>query len=276
MRAVCIGSTALGLLITSAVHAEENAYEGAAFPQCAQPAKIESDMAAASYKNGREFFEKRMYTKALQHFFEAYQNDCQKHEVLMIVSRAYEGAGNFKDAIRALRTFLERKNPAGDDRAQVEQRISSLEGDLKKQEAEAARLAALEAEKQRLAAEVAAGTSMEPLPKWLLIGGAGGAVVGVAFHAIGLGSNIGDSCSRWTRTCGTVEDQTRANASSASAMHTLGWVFLGAGAAAAGTGLVLHLTRSKPEAASPPPAVQARLSPAFAPGYSGMQLAGSF
>jgi tetratricopeptide (TPR) repeat protein len=257
----------------------------AKFPVCTTPPRIDNDLAASAYRTGRDFFEKRVYNKALERFLEAYESDCTKHDLLIIISRTYESMGNYRDAIRALRTLFERKGRDVEDRPTLEKRIESLEADLKKQQADGARISQLEAEKRRLEdaekrrieaeRNAADDQGMQPLPKWLLIGGGASATVGVALHVVAIAS-VPKDCSVFGNSCDTLEAQKQANESSATTFRNLGWVFLGAGAVAAGTGLVLHLTADKAEAQAKPAQPTARLTPTWTPGYAGLTLAGGF
>jgi tetratricopeptide (TPR) repeat protein len=257
----------------------------AKFPVCARPPRIDNDLAASAYRTGRDFFEKRVYDKALERFLEAYESDCTKHDLLIIISRSYESMGNYRDAIRALRTLFERKGRDVEDRVTLEKRIESLEADLKKQQADRARVSQLEtekrrleeAEKRRLEAERAAAEDqgMQPLPKWLLIGGGAAATVGIALHVVAIAS-VPKGCSAFGNSCETREAQDQANQSSTTTYRNLGWVFLGAGAVAAGTGLVLHLTADKAENQGKPAQPTARLTPTWIPGYAGLTVAGGF
>jgi tetratricopeptide (TPR) repeat protein len=128
---------AVGLFVLLAI--------GTAVPALAQPAATsvypecpanrvlspdESEAAHAKYVAGRVDYDEGNYDSAITRFKEAYAKDCSKHEVLVIISRAYEQKGDRVEAINALQTFLNRVPKNYTDRDTYERRLRKLKEDL--------------------------------------------------------------------------------------------------------------------------------------------------
>ena len=84
---------------------------------------------ARRYMAGKGSFDEADYTTAINYFKDAYRRDCTKHELLVIIARAYELHGNRREAIHALETYLERMPSAPD--AEVQRRhIANLKREI--------------------------------------------------------------------------------------------------------------------------------------------------
>ena len=80
------------------------------YPTCTGRTVTPADSEAAhiKYLAGKVDYDEYRYASAIAQFRDAYARDCHKHELLIIISRAYELNGDRASAIRALETYLER------------------------------------------------------------------------------------------------------------------------------------------------------------------------
>ncbi len=134
---VCLNNSRMKVFVASALlmillgaarssHAEASA-PSSAYPSCTgrKVSPSESDKAHAIYKFGKLKYDEGDYEAAVAQFREAYNRDCKKHELLLILSVAYERKGAKLEAARALEAYLERV-PTSPDAAAHRQKIEAL------------------------------------------------------------------------------------------------------------------------------------------------------
>ena len=103
-------AVSLGLFVTatsSVAFGETSRDYPAACDAASVPPSV-SEAAHSSYKAGRLLYDQGGYALSVSQFRESYRRDCSKHELLVIISRAYELSDNRREAVRALELFLER------------------------------------------------------------------------------------------------------------------------------------------------------------------------
>ena len=79
-------------------------------PPAARPTvpQSESERAHTIYQAGKVHYDDENYDAAIVQFRDAYKRDCSKHDLLIIISRAYELKGDKVEALKALETYVER------------------------------------------------------------------------------------------------------------------------------------------------------------------------
>ncbi len=294
----------LGTVVAVPAFAQSQALS--TYPECVSaPSHEDSDAAHNAYLFGKRKFDEAEYATAVNYFKDAYKTDCSKHEILIIISRSYELAGNKPEAINALEVFLKRV-PNASDADTHRKRIANL----KAQAGVAAPATTVAPPPTATTATPPAATTTatatatalptttstpserraSPLP-WVVVGVGGIAIVaGVVIvvtgaNAIGSakdefktkGCDVGKS-SCVDPTTGTnlipIAEINRINAklSGGYRTETLGGVVIAVGAAAVAGGLVWHFLDKpgKKEGAT----VDVR--PVATPGYAGIGVGGSF
>ncbi len=282
----------LGVLIAVATSVPAFAQTGASskgepYPTCTRAVTpAESEAAHAKYLSGKVDYDEGKHDAAIQQFRQAYAKDCTKHELLVIISRAYEFKSDFAEAIRALETYLERV-PGTPDAATHRSRIETLKGKLADQQRAAAAASTAPAPSASSSSGGGASTSPNPPPgndtqgghtiyPWLLVGG------GVTLAAVGttlLIAKPDTGCDLDTQKCtrkpGESDEDFKKRQDDAG--RERGWgiagpVLIVGGAAAVVGGLVWHFL----EPTGPKDAAKTKLRPQVAPGYGGFALTGRF
>jgi tetratricopeptide (TPR) repeat protein len=280
----------LGLLLTVATSVPALAQTtsssaGDPYPTCARKVDAsESEAAHAKYLSGKVDYDEGKHDAAIQQFRQAYAKDCTKHELLVIISRAYEFKSDFAEAIRALETYLERV-PGSPDAATHRSRIETLKGKLADQKA---------APQSTAPAPAPTSTSPEggivdPPPgadeeqghtalPWVVVGlGAAGIAAGIV--VVALTPDLPGQCDAASQTCTRLTGESdkdfedrQARAGASQTQPTVGYVIAGAGAALLLGGLVWHFA----EPTGPKESAKTRLQPHVGPGYGGLALTGRF
>lgn len=259
---------------------------GAGYPDCRghTVSSTDSEKAHLIYMAGKVKYDEKDYAAAIAQFREAYNRDCTKHELLIIISAAYEKDGNKAEAARALRTYLERV-PSSPERATYERAIANLE---KQAAAMQPPTPAPTPTPSAAPAPSPAPTTTPPPPPperqhtiypWLVVGAGGAAMVaGGLVHA--LRPALPDNCDSDTGKCkqkpgeseSAFEDD-QARAGRWKNMPTIGTGLLIGGGVLVVGGLVWHfLEPTGPAESSRAP----RVRPAIGPGYAGAALGGTF
>jgi hypothetical protein len=255
----------------------------------------ESDLAHQKYIAGKQDYDEGNYESAIRRFRDAYNLDCQKHELLIIISAAYERNLDKKEAIAALEAYVQRA-PTAPDLETYRTKIANMKKELAK------------------APPPTASTSAPPPPPpssdtqehtiypWIVVG-VGGAAAIAGVISLALAPDIPAGCDEETKKCVYIDpnvvDQptqpgqrapsqeqrddllSRQNtAGRAVTMPTVGVVLLAAGGALIVGGLIWHFLEptGPKEGASPPATGKVRLKPrpAIAPGFAGLSLGGTF
>ncbi len=263
------------------------------YPTC-PPGKVvskeDSDAAHDRYKAGKLEYDELNYSKAIERFLSAYQFDCTKHELLVIISRAFELWGNKAEALRALEVYLERATPSAAEAATIRARITNMRKQLAEQPPPAT--------KQETPPPPPSTTPPPPPPPpdnttpaaenrehtvypWL-VAGAGALAIGVGAVVFIVGAQtLPANCDIDTTTCkskvpGPGEDPTleddKKKAGTAKGLQTGGIVtMIGGGALIAG-GLLWHFL----EPTGPKESAKSKVRPLVGPGFAGVSVGGQF
>jgi tetratricopeptide (TPR) repeat protein len=272
----------LGLLLATATAAPAMAQPASSaqpYPAaCSSVPPTESDRAHTLYQAGKAYYDDANYDAAITQFREAYKKDCTKHDLLIIISRAYELKSDRVAAINALEEYLQRV-PSSPDAQQHKTRIENLRKQAAAQPAPAPAPAPPPA---------AAPPSAPPqetrehttLP-WVVVA-VGGAAMVAGIVVLATSPSLPEGCFASTKTCtrGTNEpladfDDRQAVAGRSQIQPTVGAVILGGGGALVVGGLLWHFLEptgpvEKTGNAKP------RVAPQVAPGFAGLSLGGSF
>jgi len=265
---------ASGLLVATfaaapAREAHAQSSSGAAYPPACSAATVpqsESERAHTIYQAGKVQYDDKNYDAAIVQFRDAYKRDCSKHELLIIISRAYELKGDKVEALRALETYVERV-PSSPDITTHRNGIDSLKKQIAAQPATPPPSAG--AGPTPPPAEVREHT----IPPWIVVGvGGATAVAGIVL----LAAKPNTGCNLDTQECPEgASTKTRNDAGTERAWGIAGPILIGGGLAIAAGGLLWHFlepTGPVEKTGKLKPSV----SPQVAPGYAGMSLGGSF
>lgn len=263
--------------------------KGEPYPTCTRAVTpAESDAAHAKYLSGKVDYDEGKHDAAIQQFKQAYAKDCTKHELLVIISRAYEFKGEFGEAIRALETYLERV-PGTPDAATHRSRIETLKGKLAdKERAAAAASSSTSPAASASASNSAASSTTSPPPgaesqghtifPWLVVG-AGVVASAVGIVVVATAPKYPSNCNESTETCtrrpGESDADFKADQDTAGAAKDqplYGVITIAGGGALIVGGLVWHFL----EPTGPSSSAKAKLAPHVAPGYGGLALTGRF
>lgn len=204
------------MLASPAAFAAPNAAPSSAegtttYPTCAGKtvSGAESEAAHKIYLAGRVQYDDSNWDAAISQFREAYRRDCTKHELLIILSRAYEAKGERREAHLALRTFLDRV-PDSPDATALRSRLANIQRQIEKDDEKArlARETARTTTSEATSAAPAAATKETPaehrghtaLP-WV-VAGLGAAVLATGVVLLATAPSIPSNCSGTENTCG--------------------------------------------------------------------------
>jgi hypothetical protein len=272
-----------GLLLTVAISVPALAQpaSGGATPYpaaCSSVPQSESERAHTIYQAGKVQYDDKNYDAAIAQFREAYKRDCSKHDLLIIISRAYELKGDRVEALKALEMYLERV-PNSPDAPTHRNGIESLKRQI------------AAAPPPTVTAPPPSATTTAPPPAevrehtvlpWLVVGLGGAAVITGAIFLVAA-PKVPPNCNESSGSCSAMpanEDPTqlakeRAQAGTSVGDRTGGLIAIISGAGVIGIGLLWHFlepTGPVEKTGSTKPS----LVPAVAPGYAGMSLGGSF
>ena len=263
-----------------------------------KPSQADTEAAHGAYMAGKGSFDEADYTTAVNYFRDAYRRDCTKHELLVIIARAYELQGNRREAVHALETYLERVPTASD--AEVQKRhIANLKREISDQQASAsasasaAPLASAAPSASASAAPSASALTPVPIPSasatepapvtissdshghtiypWLLVGGGvvATAIGGVMF-AIGTNNvSQAEAVCHSDHVCPAGNSSAVSQGNSGRTDETIGVTVGSVGLAAIVGGVIWHFVERPPRAT--PTTGKVELTPSFAPGYVGVQ-----
>jgi hypothetical protein len=277
-----ITTVGLGLLVAvgSAVPAMAQPSSSAApsppYPNaCSSVDPKNSESAHEIYRAGKVYYDDANYSVAILKFREAYKLDCTKHELLIIISRAYELNKDTAAAIDALEKYLERAPNAPDAHTQK----SHVDG-LKKTLAQAAAAAAA-------SASVSASANPPPpvevrehtIPPWIVVGAGGAAIIlGTVLLAARPDSGCDASSGKCVRRPNESNEDLagrQADAGREKAWGIAGPITIVGGVVIAAGGLLWHFVESTGPVEKTG-VVKPTVTPAVAPGYAGMSLGGTF
>lgn len=244
----------------------------------------ESERAHVIYQAGKVQYDDANYDAAIAQFREAYKRDCSKHELLVIISRAYELKQDRGEAIRALELYLARE-PSSPDAATHRNRIENLRKQL------AATPLAPSAP-----ADPAPSTAPPPedrghtLPPWIVVG-VGGVALATGAILLVAAPSIPPNCDSAGRTCTFVDangvtrtqgltsaEEEKLAEDGRTAGRSVGMTqggvitMIGGGVLVLG-GLLWHFLEPTGSASS---SGRPKVLPAVSPGYAGVALGGAF
>jgi len=251
------------------------------YPACTKaPTQADTDAAHGAYMAGKGSFDEADYTTALNYFKDAYRRDCTKHELLIIIARAFELKGDKREAVHALETYLERVPNAQDAEVQ-KRRIANLKREITdapvtppppaSTPASTASAAPAPAPTTTATTTPTATSPSEPLaparghtvPPWIVTGAGGAAIVtGVVLYAVGSGkvSDAEKLCPNHVCPSPAAID----SGNSGRTLESVGVVTAVVGVAAVAGGLIWHFV--EPTGARD----SAKVTPVIGPGYAGV------
>ncbi|MFO0663776.1 MAG: hypothetical protein U0174_07490 [Polyangiaceae bacterium] len=292
-RLSCFAASLVVLAAGASAHAEAPAqkppsqggahpYEGHVFPLCSKPAATGAESFDAHYTVGREAFEHGEHGEALKQFVLAYDADCKRHEILVIVSRAYEGDQNYADAARVLDLYLTRV-PDAPAAAGIRERITKLREKARVQAEEKSRALAQQPKTESAPAapvpttdssSAAASRGQPSIVPWLVVGAGGAVFLAGAITMVAAATSLPEGCNFGfpNSHCDDAKNIPEAERSRPATFVSL--TMMGVGLATIATGLVLHFV-DKPAAATARTKPGWRVLPMFGSGSAGMALATS-
>ncbi len=287
----------LGLLLAAGVAvpavpalAQPSAPGSPEYPVCTKPVSPDdSDKAHTKYLAGRVDYDQSQWDSAIINFVDAYKKDCTKHELLVIISRAYEQKQNYAEAIRALETYLARVKDAP-DKSTYETRIQNLKRDLARQQATASSTPSNSATSAPTAAPTATQTSAAPPPAangevrehtvlpWVVVT-VGGASLVTGIILLATAPPLPTNCNATSGTCvkqpaNELDTQLQTDKDKAGqhvGWRTAGLITLIGGIGVIGGGLLWHFVEPTGPTTGKP-----SVTPQIGPGYAGASLGGTF
>ncbi|MBX3185985.1 MAG: tetratricopeptide repeat protein [Labilithrix sp.] len=254
----------------------------APYPACtvtSVPA-ADSERAHTIYAAGKVQYDDGLYDAAIAQFREAYKRDCTKHDLLIIISRAYEFKGDRAEAIHALQTYLERV-PNSPEAGTHRTRIDNLKKkDLEAQQAAHAAAATASPPPATTSAPPPAEQSGHTAFPWIVVAAGGAAILtGVILHVAA--PPFPENCDRATDTCAPLPNesaaaaQTRRDKAGQHGGMTLGGtIAIIGGIGIVGGGLLWHFL--EPSGTPSSESGKPKLRPEGGPGYAGFSLGGAF
>jgi len=260
------------------------------YPACGTKAP-DAEKYTSFYTVGRTHYDKSEFDEAIRYFNQAYEYDCTKHEILVIISRSHERlAGvpetkekgkHFREAAYALELFLERQknDPEADTKKAV---IEKLKANAVTADKNAARENS--ASTTPAAAAAASGPGKEKrehtIYPWI-VAGVGGLVLatGTVLFAVGA-AGIPSECGAFSRDCDTdkltadAKKQVLSDANSAGTLFDVGLGIAGVGAAGVAGGLIWHFLEPVDEGTGK--AGRVRVQPLIGARERGVAIGGTF
>jgi tetratricopeptide (TPR) repeat protein len=281
-----IGSGLL-LAVATSVPALAQSASGSATPYpypaaCSSVPQSESERAHTIYQAGKVQYDDKNYDAAIAQFREAYKRDCSKHDLLIIISRAYELKGDRVEALKALEMYLERV-PNSPDAPTHRNGIESLKRQIAAAPPPVATPTAPTS--TSTAAPAPAELREHTVPPWLVVGLGGAAVVTGAILLVTT-PKVPPNCDESSGSCRLISatattpaesmtqlENDRSQAGTAVGQQKAGLILIVGGVGVIGIGLLWHFlepTGPVEKTGSTKPS----LVPAVAPGYAGVSLGG--
>lgn len=283
---------AVGVFLVASAASVAARADAAPYPVCgaSRPSPGQTSAAHAMYLAGKVAFDEAEYDKAIGNFREAYSRDCTKHDLLVIIARAYELKGDRAEAVRALETYVERV-PSSPDVDTHKRRIAKLREELAKRAAEPAPQVPVAAQPPDEsprdpgspqppppAAQPEGSSGGHTVFPWIVVGVGGVATtVGAVLLGVSNTQSYPDECDGHTTVCDdpdpVKEEELRSEAGRIKAWRTT-W---GPGLTAGGLvlvagGLVWHFLEPSSSAAQ----ARVRVQPLVSPHVAGLGATGTF
>lgn len=237
--------------------------------------KPQSEKAHDVFKIGKQQYDDNNHELAINLFKDAYTRDCSKHELLIIISRAYELKGDKAEAIRALEIFLQR-DPTNADAETYRRRIKQMRDAMVVTPPPTATPAPTPPAPPPPKGEDRGHT---PYP-WILVG-VGGAAVVAGIVVLATAPALPAGCNETTKTCSRLPNETenqyqkrQSEAGTSKDQPVAGAIVAAAGGALVIGGLLWHIL--EPTGPAESAATKPKLRPETGPGYAGLSFGGSF
>ncbi|MEO8797430.1 MAG: hypothetical protein ABI551_06060 [Polyangiaceae bacterium] len=261
------------------------------YPACTSaPSKDDSEVAHGAYIAGKRAFDENDYPTALQYFKDALRRDCTKYELLNIISRADELAGDRPEAINALETYVKRAPSTDPSLEAIQKRLTNLKAQAAADASSKPAVAVTASASASAAPTTSASVVTDPPPAaparhhsiapWAVVGVGGAALVtGIVLFAIGENdiSSASSLCQRAANGgCLNGTDQLASDKQNqGNTLALAGGIVGGVGVVAVVGGLIWHFTEPTGPA---PSASGARIDvrPDTRPGYAGLSVGGAF
>jgi len=269
------------------------------YAACAgKPTAADEQAAKSLFTAGQVSFNEADYKTAITYWRDAFKRDCTKNALLLNLARAYELAGDKREAVAALKTYVERE-PNSPDKGQMQRRIENLEAQLggpsvppPKPQPDAgaapppvtvgadggtAPLPITTAAPTTTVGAEPSGpsTPSRPITPWIVVGAGGVATIaGVLLWTTG-NSKIKDAEATCPDRSNCADSAARDKGNSGRSNVQIGGALTGVGLVAVAGGLVWQFVFNKPKAA-PASTPAATLTPAFGQGFSGLSMQGRF
>lgn len=251
------------------------------YPACnKEVSKSDSDAAHTKYLSGKVDYDEGKYASAISNFKAAYEKDCTKHDLLVIISRAHELDHNSAEAIRALEVYLERQ-PTSPEASTHRNKIATLKERLAEERKKAAATpppstTATTGVTNPPGAE-SQGHSVYP---WLVVG-AGVVTLAVGIVLVATAPSLPVGCDKSSKACDLLPNETRESpsyidrrdeAGRSVNQPVIGAVVAGAGGVLIAGGLIWHFL----EPTGPKESSKTKVQPQLGPGYGGFAFTGRF
>lgn len=250
------------------------------YPTCSKEiTKTDSDAAHTKYLSGKVDYDEGNYSSAIQNFRAAYEKDCTKHELLVIISRAHELDHNLPEAIRALEVYLERQ-PTSPDASTHKTKITKMRDKLAEEKKKAAATPpppGTGAPGQGTPAQEGSGHTIYP---WLVVG-AGVVTLAVGVVLVATTPSLPPGCNKDTKECNVIPPETKDSESyrdrrDDAGRHVnqpiAGGIVAGIGGVLIVGGLIWHFV----EPTGAKESAKTKVQPQLGPGYGGLAFTGRF
>lgn len=274
------------------------------YPQCTgKPTESDQKAAKSLFTAGQVSFNEADYKTAIQYWRDSYKRDCTAHLLLLNLARAHELQGEKREAVLALKTYLDRQ-PNSPDKAQIQRRIENLEASLGGPVAPVALPDAglmnppttadggptavptgtVEPVPTGTTPPVNGPATSRPITPWFVVGAGGVLTLVGGYLFISGNSKISDAekvCPN--RQCPAVNGVLTAEGQAAKdegdtgrSNVKIGGVLAGVGLLGVAGGLVWQFAFNKPKAAPANTASITHLGPSVGQGFSGLSVQGQF
>lgn len=264
------------------------------FTECnAKPRGADTAKARKHYLAGKEQLDAGRSKEAVESFRAAYMADCTKHDLLILLSFAYQADAQLREAVEADELYLEKKGKAlpASDRQEIQARVDDLRARVRAMEEDEARkleLAKAEEQKKQKVVVVTSPPRESESPytvtPWVVTGvGAAAVLAGAAMFVVGTTQFDNERCRGDALTgqmgCEVGENGQPFASKGTQAMYYDwknwgGFVVMGAGAAVAAGGLVWHFLEGSKSSSDSKTAV--RVTPSLGPQHAGLGVGGAF
>lgn len=235
------------------------------FPACTKkPSDGDMELAKQKFIAARQDYEEANYDNALKRFKTAYEYDCTKPELLLIVSSAFEKKSDVKAALAALEVYLQRAPKDAPDVPTTQAKIENLKKEANKAPPPVASSSAPANENQE-----------HSIVPWIVVGvGAATLITGLVLTLVPYPDGCNPDTSKCTMTGSQTPQDVADNQSAAGNVHGMNtagpYVMIGGGVIAAG-GLVWHFLEP-----TGPKSPTSHFTPSVAPGFAGLSYGATF